>query len=340
MIITILALSVTLSPAQAGSRWLSNDGYVDGAKVGFQGGFVAGECWGSVFVPDAGDYPFQVDTVRMMVGGSSSQELFTVEFYNFNGEAWNVGGYLGAESAYITGSDSAWNDLTVSDLKLGLPEVTSGNVGVAVCLEKHGGYPAIGRDTDGMDHGGRNYIYADAGGGANWYQSQLFGLTGDWIMRLCISGDTVSDEGCSDGGGDGGASDGGAGDGGGDGGTDGGGELAISSITPTTVAEGEAVDVVVLGEGFRDSAEARIGGIALVGNDVVSDTTISGRTPTTLPVGVHDVEVVDGDDSVVLAGAFEVTGGGCGCASSSAGGRGLAWLGLLVAPLLAWRRRR
>ncbi|MCK6504586.1 MYXO-CTERM sorting domain-containing protein [Myxococcota bacterium] len=97
------------------------------------------------------------------------------------------------------------------------------------------------------------------------------------------------------------------------------------------------MDVVVLGEGFSDSAEARIGGITLVGNDVVSDTTISGRTPTTLPVGVHDVEVVVGDDSVVLVGAFEVTGGGCGCAS---GGRGAAWLGLLAAPLLAWRRRR
>lgn len=329
----LLVTLLTAGPAQAGSRWLVNDGYVDDSKVGFQGGFVAGECWGSVYVPDSDEYPFTLEKVRMLVGGSTGQELFTIEFFNITGTTLTGSNLLGAEGVYVQGSDTSWNEVDIDDLELGLSQITEGNVAVSVCLEEHSGYPAIARDTDGMAYPDRNYLYADAGAGWQWYPSNLFGLTGDWIMRLCIDGDGVDDEGCSDGGGGGGTGDGGGNDGGSV-----SGDLAIASITPDSVAEGEAVDIVVLGEGFSDSAEARIGGIALVGNDVVSDTTIQGRTPTTLPVGIHDVEVVDGDNSVYLAGAFEVTGGGCGCASGGrAGGAGVA--GLLLGLVALWRRR-
>lgn len=360
----ILSLLLLALPSQAGSRWLQNDGWTDGAKAAFQGGFVSGECWGSIYVPSSGDYPFSLQKVRMLVGGSSASQVFTIAFYNLPAETFS-GTYLGAEGVYIAGSSSAWNELTVAELKLDMPDITSGNVGVSVCFEEHSGYPAISRDVDGTINNSRNYIYSSG----TWLPSYLYGLSGDWIMRLCIDGDGVSDEGCSDiGTGDGGATDGGATDGGsgdggdggggdggatgdggttgdgGDGGTtgDGGAELAIISITPSEALEGEALDVVVLGEGFSESAQARIGGIALVGNSVVGETTISGRTPTTLPVGVHDVEVVEGSESVVIPGGFEVLEaeekGGCSCASARA--PGAAGVFGLVLGLIAVRRRR
>lgn len=359
----LLAATLLLADAQAGSRWLQNDGWSDGAKAAFQGGFVNGECWGSVYVPGSGDYPFTLEKVRMLVGGSSSSQLFSIYFYQLIGETFSGASLLGSEAIYVTGSTSAWNEVTVAELKLGLPSISSGYVGVAVCLEEHSGYPAIARDVDGSVNNSRNYIYSSG----VWLPSYLYGLAGDWIMRLCIKGDGVSDEGCSstggggdggasdggasdggagDGGaGDGGASDGGAGDGGGDGGggSDGGAALAISSITPSSAVVGEAVDLVVLGAGFSEAAQARIGGVTLVGNAVVSDTTISGRMPTTLPVGVHDVEVVDGSQSAVLPGGFEVLEaeeekGGCGCASGRGEGR-LSWLALGLGLLALGRRR-
>ena len=372
MHLALLALLAPLlsAPAAAGSRWLQNDGYTDGASVGFQGGFAVNECWGSVYVPAAGDYPFTIDKVRMLVGGSTASETFTIAFYNLSGTTFEGSGLLGSEGVYITGSSDSWNEVSVPELKLGLPGIDSGNVGVAVCFEEHSGYPAIARDTDGMAHADRNYIFADAGLGANWYQSSLFGLTGDWIMRICISGTGVTDEGCSDvipgdggsgdtgtgdgGSADGGSTDGGSADGGADGGSadggagDGGSDtgtvaLAISSITPTTSVEGEAVDVVIIGDGFDSSAEARIGGIPLVGQDVVNAQTIQGRTPTTLPVGVHDVEVVEHGDSALIAGGFEVTAAATSCGCSSSGGSGgmaaFGAMGALMSLLVVSRRR-
>ncbi len=375
----LLAL-MTATPAQAGSRWLVNDGFEDGDVAGFQGGFVQNDCWGSIYVPDPSDYPFTLEKVRMLVGGSTASYIYTIHFYEFPGTTWDASASMGGEGVYITGSNESFNDVTVSELKLELPAIESGNVGVAVCLEEHSGFPAIARDTDGTISSDLNWIYDTNTG--SWWRSSVFGLAGDWIMRLCIQGSGVTDEGCADGGGtgDGGATDGGSADGGsaGDGGaTDGGSadggsadggspdggspdggadELLLMSITPDSVTVGEAADVVLLGQGFDVGTDARIGGISLVGLDVVNSETISGRTPTTLPVGVHDVEVVLDGYSSVLPGAFEVVdagstgdtgiggddgkgGGSCGCASGPRS-TGLSLLGVMLGALFAGTRRR
>lgn len=334
----LLALAL-LSSGQAGSRWLVNDGYDDGEKAWPQQGFIANECWGVVYLPDAGDYPFDMRKVRMLVGGSTATDLFTVEFYSLDGTDMNDGTLLGAEGVAISGSDQAWNDLTISELKIDLPAIDSGNVAVAVCLEEHDGLPAIMRDDDGMSDEDLNWINADLGGTWAWYRSAEFGLRGDWIMRLCIEGDDVPDENCleSDSDADADADTDTDADGDSDADTD-AGDLDLLSITPATAPAGEAVDVVLLGSGFGGGAEARIGGVAIVGQDIVNAETISGRTPSVLPEGTHDVEVVMDGESAVLIGGFEVTGGsadaggekgGCGCAAAQ--GRGTGLLGLLVA---------
>lgn len=328
MIFTMLLASQT---SLAGDRWLYNDGFSDNSEIGFQGGFVSGECWASLYTPDSGDYPFTLTSVRVLVGGATSKQIFTVSFYNPSGQDMSGATHLGSEGVALIGNDTSWNEITISQLELGTLEVSSGNVAVSICFEDHNGYPAIARDTDGMAFANGSWIYADAGLGASWYTSETFGLTGDWIMRLCIDSDNISTSDCGSGG------DGGGDGGGDDTGSDVVGELSLDVITPAVMAVGEALDVVLIGSGFESGAEARIGGIPLVGQDVLNSETIQGRTPTTLPEGIHDVEVVLEDGtSEVLAGGFEVTDGK-GCAHAPA--RGLGWSGLLLLPLVLLRRR-
>ena len=77
----MLSLILMLAqPAQAGTRLLINDGFSAGDSVFFQNGFVSGECWASIYVPDVLDYPFDIDSLQVLVGGSNAQEIFTVAF--------------------------------------------------------------------------------------------------------------------------------------------------------------------------------------------------------------------------------------------------------------------
>jgi hypothetical protein len=70
------------------------------------------------------------------------------------------------------------------------------------------------------------------------------------------------------------------------------------------------VDIVIIGNGFDASTTANIGGLSVAGVSFVNSETLTGRSPSALPVGMHDVEVVrtseDGTENAVLAEWFEV----------------------------------
>ena len=66
-------------------------------------------------------------------------------------------------------------------------------------------------------------------------------------------------------------------------------------------------------------------------------TRLTGRTPTTLPAGTHDVEVVQDGQSAILIGAFTVEGGKL-CATRSGSGSAVAAGLALVLGLLSRRR--
>ena len=342
MTLAAIAL-IALSPlAHAGSLWLQNDDMSDTGEAALQMGFIDGECWASVYVPDPGDYPFTMTYIDMLVGNDGDEGYFTVVFYELAGTNISTGTALGSEEIYTVGSTSMLNRVTISELELSLPEIESGNIGISVCLDGHSGLPAIARDI-GMNHADRNYIYGDVGLGYDWYTSQLLGVNGDWIMRLCISGSNISGS-C---GGDepedtGTPDDTDNPDDTGNGGDTGyAADFSVQSITPTSADEGTSVDVIILGAGFEDGADVRIGGMSLTGTEVVNDETIQGRTPSALPVGVHDVEVIlDNGDSSYLASAFTIEKTGCGC-SASPRGKPTSLVGLLglLAGLLLKRRR-
>jgi hypothetical protein len=82
----------------------------------------------------------------------------------------------------------------------------------------------------------------------------------------------------------------------------------LTSVTPAKATHGEAADVVLIGSAFTPAASVTIGGLAMVGVEVVGETTITGRSPSALPVGTHDIELSTEWGSDVLPSAFEVEG--------------------------------
>ena len=185
----------------AGERWLQNDDFEDGDVATFMGGFVADECWASIYEPEPGDYPFQLKYIDMLVGGGSSSHMFIAEFYGLDGTDMTTASLLGEEAFSLTGSSSAWNRLTISDLDLGMSPVDAGNIAVSICHFEHDAYPSIAVDTS-RDAGDLTFISGDIGLGTDWYTTDLlamFGLDvgGDWIMRACIQGASI-DGSCDD----------------------------------------------------------------------------------------------------------------------------------------------
>jgi hypothetical protein len=84
----------------------------------------------------------------------------------------------------------------------------------------------------------------------------------------------------------------------------------ITSITPDEAEFATPVDIVIIGQGFDASTTANIGGLAVAGVSVINGETLTGRSPSALPEGTHDVEVIrsipGGTESTVLPESFMV----------------------------------
>jgi hypothetical protein len=319
-----------LAFALAQARELVNDGcQCDGTEetVYFISGFDDGECFASVFVPQAGDYPFTPEYMTAFIG-NRGDGYFDVSLYPVDGDNKPSGAAYFTEAAYFTGSEDQLSQVFFVDLKVDVPTITEGNVALSLCFDGHEDYPTIARDADGLDHPDRSWIRTNVD--SAWHPAGDLGVTGDWIQRLGIGGESDADA-------DADADT----DADADADTDTdipSGELELYAISPASTKEGVAVDVVLLGGGFVQGAEAHVGGLGLTGTTVQDSDTISGRSPTSLPAGTHDVEVVNPDGTAVyLAAAFTVEGGGCGCGTPGPGA-GLALVAL--GAMLPWLRRR
>ena len=163
---------------------LFNDGWLDGTAVSFQGGFDQDECWASTYVPSEEHYPFTVDAVRMLVGGSNSSDNFpfTLSLYTVD-EDNRPDTELGSAEVDLTGMGGDFDVVNLGIAGIESPEITEGNFAIAVCFSSHSSFPGISADEDGgLDHPDRNWIFT---GGA-WTQSSEFGLGGDWVMRAVV----------------------------------------------------------------------------------------------------------------------------------------------------------
>lgn len=326
-----MTLPLLTPPAEAGSRWLQNDQFTGEGSVGIGAGFIDGDCAAALFVPDAEDYPFSFQKILVFAySETGSSATVATEFYQVEGTQM-PGDRIGEEGLQITGSTSSFNEVAVADFEIELPEIEEQNVAVALCFTEDVGDTTIAYDDDAKANTELNWIYT----GGRWVDSSVYPALNNWVIRVCIEGPNVPDEGCSSGEGDADADSDVDSDTDSD--SDADSDLALLTVTPATAVEGEAVSVVLLGQGFTDDAEARIGGIPLTGQALVNGETLTGRTPTTLPAGTHDVEVVQGGESAILIGAFTVEGGKL-CATRSGSGSAVAAGLALVLGLLSRRR--
>ncbi len=338
-------LPALLAPAFAGTT-LRNDTSTDDSfsPDNSQVAWLAyPECAISVLKADAADLPLEIDTVQFLLGSNTGDQdgentLAEVGIQVTNGEgtpslstpfAW------GPQEIAATVTSSAFNTVTLHDVDAGTDNVTMTDVALIVWVcapDDTSGYVwpySSANNTSGL------FIHNDSPDEGNWLDLSTgvqtlasAGAHGSWVIRASSGGgdsdaDTDSD---SDSDADSDAD------------TDtASGDISVYEITPASTDVGMPVNFVALGSGFVDGAEVTIGGLAASNVVVQDDGTVSGKTPSALTAGVHDLVVrnVDGS-SATLSGAFTVTGG-CGCTTSS--GIPMAWLLPLGLGLVLLRRR-
>jgi len=79
---------------------------------------------------------------------------------------------------------------------------------------------------------------------------------------------------------------------------------SIFGINPDSALVGSSVAVTITGEDFQAGAAVEIGGFPLANLSVVDPFTITGDSPSNLPVGIYNVRVINPDgqvDQLVLA---------------------------------------
>jgi hypothetical protein len=183
-----IVVAAILAPALVASPWigsataqetiLQNDGFIDGQAVGFQGGFVAGEMAGSRLTP-TGTAPWRVNRVQFLFGGAGSTQTITLHIWDDAAGTSAPGAELFAADYQVTGSDNQMQEIVlVTDNVL-----VSGQFRVGIQFQ-HAGWPSVARDGDGTIQVTRNFIYSPSIPG--WFQSNLFGLTGDWVIRAGV----------------------------------------------------------------------------------------------------------------------------------------------------------
>jgi hypothetical protein len=185
LFVYVLALSAlsALSPLAAlpaRAELLANDGWLSGQAVAFQGGFVAGETAAVRLVP-TGPCPCQVDEVRFLFGGSTGTHDVILRIWDDSAGTAAPGAELYATTVSLTGSEDFLQTIDLRAAGVMVPGP------FRVGLEfTHSGLPSVARDADGIV-AGRNFIDESTFG---WFDSILFGLTGDWVIRALVDSGT------------------------------------------------------------------------------------------------------------------------------------------------------
>ncbi|MBL4685081.1 MAG: hypothetical protein JKY37_10870, partial [Nannocystaceae bacterium] len=163
---------------------LINDAWFEGVAAAYMGGFAQDECWASTFVPETEHYPFTVDAIRLLIGGTDDGTG------DFNIGLWSVDANNRPETELVsavvelTGVNKDIDFVLLGPAGIDSPVFDEGNFAIVGCLVSHAGYPAIAADTNGqVDYPDRNWIRTTDG---EWTQSAGLGVGGDWVMRAFI----------------------------------------------------------------------------------------------------------------------------------------------------------
>ena len=174
----VLGLALPSGSSFAAEITLQNDGFTGGVAA-FQSGFAENEIAASVFDP-SGPFPMPLTEVLFLFGNIEAQGIIILHVWDDAAGTTNPGVELYSEAFQITGSASAFTsiDLSAANVEVNGPF----RVGIEFTAN---GLPSVARDTDGTISATKNFINAL---GLGWVQSNLLGLTGDWVIRAVVDG--------------------------------------------------------------------------------------------------------------------------------------------------------
>ncbi len=162
----------------AGAVTLQNDAFVNNSQVGFEGGFVVGECWASTYMPQA--CSFDLTSALVLVGGGDGGNAdFTVGVWDVDATG-KPQTELASTQVTITGASDVLSEIPLNTLGLAPRDGTP--FAIAMCHVNHDGTPSIGRDSDGIT-ANKNWIFTNK----QWVEAGTLGVKGDWIMRAKIT---------------------------------------------------------------------------------------------------------------------------------------------------------
>ncbi len=162
---------------------LQNDTWIDGMQTAVQGGFDAGECWASTYVPEASHYPFRVRGFQVLISGDVEDVVEPFEVGVWTVDDNNAPDtQIATALAEFTASSSEFNGAEFDLLEVDDIIIDEGNFAISMCLQEHDGFPGIAADVGGDIVADRNWLFT----GGVWGQSAGFGLTGNWIQRAII----------------------------------------------------------------------------------------------------------------------------------------------------------
>ena len=127
----------------------------------------------------SGPPPWRVNRVQFLFGGATSTRTITLRIYDDTAGTATPGAPLFSGDFDVTGSNTMMQEIVLIGDDVQVP----GQFRVAIEFQ-HSGVPSVARDGDGNIQVTRNFIYSPSIPG--WFQSNLFGLTGDWIIRAGV----------------------------------------------------------------------------------------------------------------------------------------------------------
>ena len=174
----LLAVTCCATVSLAQEVILKNDGFVSGGSAVFQGGFAIGEIGASRFLP-LGPFPMRVNRVQFLFGPDPTTETITLRIYDDAAGTANPGTELFSGDYDVTGSTTLMQEIDLTSFGV----IVTGQFRVGIEFQ-HDGAPSIARDNDGNIQAPKNFIYTPSIPG--WFQSNLFGVSGDWIIRAGV----------------------------------------------------------------------------------------------------------------------------------------------------------
>jgi hypothetical protein len=167
-----------------GAVVLQNDSWTSFDGLNWQGWPGPDDCIASVYEIDNQDYPFEIYSIRVIIGNADATEDFRVGIWEVNNQ--NVPTTeIDSEVVPIQGNAAQIPEIKLADAGILVDPINNGTFAAVVCHVDHMGAPSFATDLDGDVVADRNFVWQDISG--EWVQApDFFNIDGDFILRAVI----------------------------------------------------------------------------------------------------------------------------------------------------------